>query len=106
MDSLLDLASLATQVAYFAFFFAAAWAEHRVKTLAGLHKACQRYWTAAALAALSLAIHLASVPYDGWWLVFTSVVTAAACTACAVLTDRKRDRRVLAEMQHDLEAGA
>lgn len=102
MDGFLDLASIATQVAYFAFFLAALWAEYRIKTLAALHKACQRYWTAAALSALSLVIHLASVPYDGWWLVLTSAVTAACCIGCAVMADRTRDRRVIQELQRDL----
>lgn len=102
MDSLLDLASLAAQCAYFLFFGAALWSEYRVKTLAALRGACQHYWTAAALAALVVVIHLAAIPYDGWALALVNGGTLAACIWCAVLTDRKRDRMVIQEMQRDL----
>ena len=106
MEALFNLAWMVTQVAYFAYFGAAFWAEHRVKTLAALRKACQRYWTAAALAALVMVINIATaVVGDGWWKWFNvamNVLTLATCIACAIFASRKRDRRVIEEMQRDL----
>ena len=102
MHPFLDMFSIGVEFAYLAFFAAALWAEYRVKTLAALRRACQRYWTAAALAAFVLVLALASVPYDGWWSVAIQAVTFACCVGCAIFTDRKRDRRVLEEMQRDL----
>lgn len=103
MDALLDMVSIATNAAYIAFFLLGVWAEHRTGTLAALRKAGQRYWTAAALATLAVAIKLASVPYDGWWRVVMACLTLAACVACAVLVNRRHDRKAIQEMQNDLE---
>jgi hypothetical protein len=102
MASLLAAFGLIANMLYLAFFGAGVWCEYRIKTLDALRKACQHYWTAAALAVFVLVIHLAAVPYDGWASPVVNAFTLAACVTCAILTDRKRDRRVIEEMQRDL----
>lgn len=102
MDLLLTVAFLASMAAYFVFFGAGFWAEHRGKTLAALRKACQHYWTAVALSALSLVIRFAEVSFSGWLRLIAPASTVVCCTAVAVLTGHKRDRKVIQEMQRDL----
>lgn len=101
-DTLLDLANIATNIAFTVFFVGAILIEWRA-TLANLIRACQWYWTGVALAVLAVVIDVASVPYDGWWRVALSGSTVATSLTCAVLTDRKRDRMVVAEMQRQVE---
>lgn len=103
MDTLLDSVSLLTQAAYFLFFAAALWCEYRIKTLAALRRASQHYWTATALVVLVLVIHVVGLASGtSVWQVVVNALTVPACVACAVLTDRKRDRRVLEDLGREL----
>lgn len=102
MSAFLDAMSIVANVVYIGFMVAAFRLQIR-RTVASLIKACQHYWTAAALAALVLVINLADVPTDGWASPAVNLFTLAMCVAAAVAANHQRDRLVIAELQRDLE---
>ncbi len=101
MTAFLDVMSIVTNVVYIGFMIAA-FRQQRRGTVAALIRACQHYWTAAALAALVLVVNLADVPTDGWASPAINLGTLTMCGACAVAVSRQRDRKVIAELQRDL----
>lgn len=101
MSALLDFAGIVFNLAYVGFMVSAI-CKRRRGTLAELIKACQAYWTAAALATCAFLTNVASIPYDGWLWPVVSAITVAACIGCAVMAERDRDRRVVDEMWRDL----
>jgi peptidoglycan/LPS O-acetylase OafA/YrhL len=101
MSAFLDVMSIVTNVVYIGFMIAALRQQLR-RTVAALIKACQHYWTAAALATLVLVINIADAPTDGWASPAVNLFTLVMCVVCAVSANRQRDRLVIAEMQRDL----
>lgn len=102
MSTLLDVAGIAFNLAYFGFFISAMRKERR-GTLKGLIEACQAFWTAAALQTCAFLTDVASIPYDGWLWPVLSGATVGLCVAIAMRAGRDRDRKVIDEMWRDLD---
>lgn len=100
-DGFLDFTTTVVNLAYIVCFVSAMIRERRGK-LADLIRACQGYWLAVALAAMAFVLNVLSIPHDGWVGPLISAGTFAAASACAVMTERKRDRKVIEEQARDL----
>lgn len=93
-SALLDTFSIVANVTYIGFMLAAILRQHRGRTVASLIKACQHYWTAAALATLVLIINVIDIPNDGWASPAINTVTLLNSVTAAVLAGRTRDAHI------------